>query len=162
MPHANLSAKGIALAAALLLAASGTRLLGQPPDSARPPLPMVAGSQPDPRMAPPSILGPDTRPIDFDSALRLAGVRNPELMIARERITEAAAQRQYAAAQLLPSINAGMNYDDHSGNLQQSTGQMLNVHRQSLYVGAGRRNRRGDGHDPRRRLESTVVGTALQ
>ncbi len=32
-------------------------------------------------------------------------------MIARQRITEAAAIRQYAAAQLLPNINAGKNFD---------------------------------------------------
>jgi outer membrane protein TolC len=136
MLHANLSVRGCALAAVLLLAAGGTQALGQAPDSARIPPPMT-GNQPDARAAQPPLLGPDTRLIDFDTALRLAGLRNPELMIARERITEAAAQRQFAAAQLLPSINAGMNYDDHSGNLQQSTGAMLNVHRQSLYLGAG-------------------------
>ena len=90
-----------------------------------------------PGAAVPSILGSEIRFVDLDSALRLAGVRNPELMIARERVTEAAALRQLAAAQLLPNINAGTNYDDHNGNLQQSTGAMLNVHRQSLYVGAG-------------------------
>lgn len=84
-----------------------------------------------------SILGPDVRPIDLDSALRLAGVENPELMLARQRVTEAAARRQYAAAQLLPSINAGTSYDDHTGNVQQSNGAMLSVDRQALYVGAG-------------------------
>ncbi len=84
-----------------------------------------------------SALTQDTRMIDLDSALRLAGVQNPELMIARERLTEAAALRQFAAAQLLPSINVGGNFDDHSGNLQQSTGAMLQVHREALYVGAG-------------------------
>ena len=84
-----------------------------------------------------SILGPDTRPIDLDSALRLAGVGNPELMLARERITEAAAQRQFFAAQVLPSINFGANYDDHTGNLQQSTGAILPVDRHALYLGAG-------------------------
>jgi len=138
MLHANLPAKGAALAAALLLAALVGQALGQRSDPAKPPLPQAVNNQPDQRTAaPPSILGPDTRPIDFDSALRLAGVRNPELMIARERLTEAAALRQFAAAQLLPNLNAGTNYDDHSGNLQQSTGATLVVHRQSLYVGAG-------------------------
>ncbi len=138
MRHAHLSPHGIALAAAMLLAALPGRGLGQPPNSAVRPLPKTADNQPDAHVtAPPSILGPDTRPIDLDSALRLAGVRNPDLMIARERLTEAAAVRQFAAAQLLPSINAGTNYDDHNGSLQQSTGAMLTVHRQSLYVGTG-------------------------
>jgi outer membrane protein TolC len=84
-----------------------------------------------------SILGPDTQPIDLDSALRLAGVQNPEMMLARERVTQAAAERQFAAAQLLPNINFGTNYDDHTGNLQRATGQILAVDRQALYVGAG-------------------------
>ncbi|MGO9108408.1 MAG: TolC family protein [Thermoguttaceae bacterium] len=138
MLHANLSAKGIVLAAALLLAGIRAQALGQPSNSPITPLPTTDNPPPAALAArPPSILGPDTRPIDLDSALRLAGVRNPELMIARERVTEAAAQRQLAAAQLLPNINAGTNYDDHTGNLQQSTGAMLTVHRQALYVGAG-------------------------
>jgi outer membrane protein TolC len=84
-----------------------------------------------------SILGLDTRPIDLDSALRLAGVRNPELMLARQRVTEAVALRQFAAAQLLPNINVGTNYDDHTGNLQQSTGGVLSVDRRALYAGLG-------------------------
>lgn len=84
-----------------------------------------------------SLLGPETRPIDLDSALRLAGVRNPELMLARERVTQAMALRQLAAAQLLPNINFGTNYDDHTGNLQQSSGAMLSVHRESIYAGLG-------------------------
>ncbi len=138
MLHARPSAHGIAWAAALLLAALDGQSLGQPPPAEMIPPPTTAGNPPDAiAVTPPSILGPDTRAIDFDSALRLAGVRNPELMIARERITEAAAQRQFAAAQILPNINAGTNYDDHSGNLQQLTGEMLTVHRQALYVGAG-------------------------
>ena len=138
MLHAHLPAKGIALAAALLLTTLQAQTLGQPPDLSTVRLPKTADTQFD-ALAPvgTSILGPNTRPIDLDSALRLGGVRSPELMIARERLTEAAAVRQFAAAQLLPNINAGSNYDDHTGNLQQSTGALLSVHRQSLYLGAG-------------------------
>ena len=77
------------------------------------------------------------RTIDLASALSLAGVRNPEIMLARERITETAAIRQFAAAQILPNLNLGTSYDDHSGNLQESNGTILNVHRSALYVGAG-------------------------
>ena len=89
---------------------------------------------PDP---PPSILLPDMRPIDLNTALRLAGVQNPELNIARARVTEAIALRQLAAAQYLPSINYGLNYDTHTGTLQQSNGNILTVNRSALYVGAG-------------------------
>ena len=75
--------------------------------------------------------------IDLDTAFRLAGVRNPEIMLARERVTETMAIRQFAAAQILPNLNGGMNFDTHSGNLQQSSGHVLDVSRSALYVGAG-------------------------
>lgn len=75
--------------------------------------------------------------IDLASALQLAGVRNPEIMLARERVTETVAIRQFAAAQILPNINGGTNFDDHSGPLQQSNGRIISVSRSSLFVGAG-------------------------
>lgn len=75
--------------------------------------------------------------IDLASALNLAGVRNPQILLARERVVEAAALRQLAAAQFLPSLHFGTSYDSHDGNLQQSTGNILNVNRSSLYLGAG-------------------------
>jgi outer membrane protein TolC len=75
--------------------------------------------------------------IDLASALQLAGVRNPEIMLARERVTETVAIRQFAAAQILPNLNAGMNFDTHSGNLQQSSGHILDVSRSALFVGSG-------------------------
>ena len=71
------------------------------------------------------------------SAVRLAGLRNPDLFLARQRVVEAAALRQLAAAQLLPNLNGGGNFDSHSGPLQQSPGNILRVSRSSLYVGAG-------------------------
>src|SRR5580700_5548213 len=86
---------------------------------------------------PPSILDSKLAPIDLGSALRLAGVQNPEIMIARERVVEAVARHQLAAAQILPNLNAGLNFDDHLGNLQQSTGAILNVNRDSMYLGLG-------------------------
>lgn len=89
---------------------------------------------PDP---PPSILLPDMRPIDLSTALRLAGVQNPELNVARARVTEAVALRQLAAAKFLPSINLGLNYDNHTGVLQQSNGNILTVNRAAFYIGAG-------------------------
>ena len=78
-----------------------------------------------------------SRPIDLASALQLAGVENPEILIARQRVLEAVAVRQLAAAQILPSLNLGMNYDAHTGPLQQSSGNILKVNRSALYVGAG-------------------------
>lgn len=89
------------------------------------------------RPSPPTLLDSNVRPIDLGTALRLANVQNPQLMIARQRVIEGEALRQFAAAQFLPSINLGTNYDSHTGILQQSNGNILSVNRSALYVGAG-------------------------
>jgi outer membrane protein TolC len=86
---------------------------------------------------PPSLLAGKVQPIDLAAALKLAGVENPDILIARQRVVLADAVRQRAAAMILPNINAGMNFDGHNGNLQQSTGNILNVNRDALYVGLG-------------------------
>jgi outer membrane protein TolC len=99
------------------------------------PRPLDAGDSLPPN--PPSILPADWNPIDLPSTLRLAGVENPEILIARQRVVEVAALRMYAAAQLLPNINAGMNVDSHRGVLQQSSGNILRVDRDALNVGLG-------------------------
>jgi len=87
--------------------------------------------------SPPTLLAPEIREIDLNTALRLAEAQNPQLLIARGRVLEAAALRQIAAAKFLPSLNGGVNYDLHTGNLQQSNGNILSVNRSALYVGAG-------------------------
>lgn len=87
--------------------------------------------------AAPTILDPNVQPIDLNTALRLAGVQNPDLLLARQRVVEADAFRILAAAQALPSINPGTNYDTHTGVLQQSNGNILSVNRSAVYVGAG-------------------------
>ena len=98
------------------------------------PPPRVAAQ---PEAPPATILQAGENPIDLGSALRLAGVENPELLLARERVTEVIALRQLAAAQLLPNLNLGTNYDQHRGVLQQSNGNILPVHRDALYFGLG-------------------------
>jgi outer membrane protein TolC len=87
--------------------------------------------------SPPSILIGEANPIDLPTALRLAGVQNPELNVARQRVLEAEAVHLIAAARYLPSINPGMNYDTHNGTIQQSNGNILSVNRSAVYVGAG-------------------------
>jgi outer membrane protein TolC len=88
-------------------------------------------------VSPPTILAVTAQPIDLTTALNLANVQNPEFNVARTRIIEAAAMRQLAAAYFLPSINPGLNYDSHTGNLQQSSGNILSVNRSAFYIGAG-------------------------
>lgn len=82
-------------------------------------------------------VNPAVYTIDLASALRLGGVENREILLAQQRVVQAVALRQLAAAQLLPSLNAGLNVDAHTGPLQQSSGNILSLNRGSLYVGAG-------------------------
>lgn len=96
-----------------------------------------AAEEADPFPLPLPFLKTDSKEIDLRSAFRLAGVENPEIFLARQRVLEAVALRQLAAAQFLPNINMGGSYDAHIGVLQQSNGHMLKVNRDSLYVGLG-------------------------
>ena len=146
-------APALAIATSVVVMAIGGRVAAQAPgtvDRLPQPLPreetkdrIQEKEEADRRIAlpvpvsPPTILRPEVQPIDLDTALRLAGVQNPELNVARQRVLEAVAVRQLAAARFLPSINPGMNYDTHSGNLQQSNGNILSVNRSAVYVGAG-------------------------
>jgi outer membrane protein TolC len=142
--------RALVIATAVLVMPIGGRVAAQAPNPADvlpQPLPREESREEkeavDRRLAlpvpvsPPTILRPEVQPIDLDTALRLAGVQNPELNVARQRVLEAVAVRQLAAARFLPSINPGMNYDTHSGNLQQSNGNILSLNRSAVYVGAG-------------------------
>lgn len=118
-----------------------TAAVAQPP--AGPPQKKAATEDkvPAPRLVeagpPETILQPGESPMDLGTALRLAGIENPELLLARSRVSEVVALRQLAAAQLLPNLNLGTNYDLHRGPLQQSNGNILNVNRDAMYVGLG-------------------------
>ncbi len=139
--HAMVRVVGLGLVIALIWSPPG---LAQNPPTALPSLEAADRSTAPPADAAmslppdaPSILEGEVRPLDLTTALRLAGVENPELNLARQRVLEAVAFRQFAAAQILPTINAGTNYDSHTGNLQQSNGNILSVNRSAVYVGAG-------------------------
>jgi outer membrane protein TolC len=133
------------VAAGLLCAGIGSAVFAEPPPAELPPPRNTEGdtrkeksskrAEPDP--PPATILQPGESPIDLGTALRLAGAENPELLLARQRITEVVAQRQLAVAQLLPNLNVGSNYDLHRGALQQSNGNILQVNRDAMYVGLG-------------------------
>lgn len=80
-----------------------------------------------------------TETIDLGIALRLAGVDNPTINLAREQIREALAVLLGARSMLIPSVNIGGNYHLHDGALQASFGQIRRINSQSLYVGFGAR-----------------------
>lgn len=75
--------------------------------------------------------------LDLTTALQLAGVENPTINIAQERIREALAQQLNARVLMLPNLNIGGNYHYNNGPVQASTGQIIPVSDQSLYMGFG-------------------------
>jgi outer membrane protein TolC len=97
----------------------------------------VAVAVPSPEVIPTSPKG--VYPLDLSTALRLADAENPTIAAARASILEALAIQTSARALLVPSLNAGSNYHGHTGNLQRSSGRILNLSEQSLYFGGGAR-----------------------
>jgi len=79
----------------------------------------------------------DRYPIDLPTALRLAGAENWTVRLAYERVQEAWARYDKAKVMWLPSINAGLGYTKHDGQIQATTGQVIDVSRNSLFVGGG-------------------------
>ena len=104
---------------------------GLPPDASGP------LSSADAEASLKQFLGANVAPVDLMTAFRLVGEQNPQVLIAQSRVIEALALRQLAAVQFLPTLNAGTSLNSHQGTLQQSTGSILQVNRDSLYAGAG-------------------------
>jgi outer membrane protein TolC len=84
-----------------------------------------------------SSLPPTEGTLDLAIALRLAGVDNPTITLAREVVREALAEQLGARSLLLPSINVGGNYRRHTGTLLAAQGFVRTVNFDSLYLGAG-------------------------
>ena len=76
-------------------------------------------------------------PIDLATALALAGSANPTIALAQEAVRASEAERLQADALLLPTLHAGADVNIHRGNLESSRGLILDVDRQSAYVGGG-------------------------
>lgn len=76
------------------------------------------------------------RQLDLPTALRLAGARNLDVQIAREKLVEAKANHGSAVAQFFPWIAPGIGYKRHDGNIQDVAGNIIDVHKQSYAPGA--------------------------
>lgn len=79
----------------------------------------------------------DPRELDLSTALQLVGGQSPQVAFAHQRIEEAAAGVDAAAAMWLPSIRGGVSLNRHQGNLQASNGTIADVNRSSLQTGFG-------------------------
>ena len=76
-------------------------------------------------------------PIDLANALALGGASHLEIQMARQRLLESHAQLTEARANWLPSFRFGVGWNKHDGRLQETEGTVLEVNRNSLFVGGG-------------------------
>ncbi len=75
--------------------------------------------------------------ISFPRALALVSGQNPQIAFANEQINEAFAQLRGAKVLWLPSIQAGVNYQNHEGPLQNSDGTVPVASRSAIEAGLG-------------------------
>jgi outer membrane protein TolC len=124
------------VAATLILIGCSSATAGDPFAADRTVVPAAVLAAPTP-ISP--ITDSQTETIDLGVALRLAGVDNPTINLARERVEEAAADELAARFLWLPSITIGGNYHNHHGALETSFGYIRRVDSQSVYAGLGAR-----------------------
>jgi outer membrane protein TolC len=96
---------------------------------AEPPTPPEATAAPAPT-------GPAVG-ITLLDALRVASLSNLDIAQARQVVEQARAGRLRADSQILPNLNLGSTYVTHQGQIQRTEGNVINVNRQSLFVGGG-------------------------
>jgi outer membrane protein TolC len=80
---------------------------------------------------------PDQLPIDLPTALQLAGANHLQIALAAERVRHAEARLQGARALWLPTLDAGVEYNRHEGQIQDTSGNVIDVARSSVFVGGG-------------------------
>ena len=113
-------------------------------DSELPPLPgtlnlrrsISTPANPAEFLGTPLVAGQVIHPIDLPTALRLAGVRDLDIAIARERVCQSLAELQQARVQWLPSLYIGPNWIRHDGQAQVVEGAVRTISKSSLFLGA--------------------------
>jgi len=84
----------------------------------------------------PLVPGQVIEPIDLPSALRLAGARDLDIAIAKERVGQSLAELEQARVLWLPSLYLGPNWIRHDGQAQIVQGQVQTISKSSLFLGA--------------------------
>ena len=113
------------------------RRRGRRPRRDRPPLPEPHADGTG-TSATPLVPGQVIQPIDLPGALRLAGARDLDIAIARERVCQSLAELEQARVLWLPSLYVGPNWIRHDGQVQTVQGQ-VQTHQQELAVPRRRR-----------------------
>src|SRR4051794_33974779 len=73
--------------------------------------------------------------IDLPVALQLAGARNLDLQMAKERLAESQAAYRGALWKFFPWLGVGVGYRRHDDLIQNVEGNILDVHKDSYSVG---------------------------
>jgi outer membrane protein TolC len=81
--------------------------------------------------------GQEALAIDMSTALRLADERNLDVALYLERVAEASVEVTRARTLAVPTLRVGASYDRHSGGLQETGGQVMDVDRVSQFRGFG-------------------------
>src|SRR5260370_14597195 len=79
---------------------------------------------------------PKVLTIDLATALRLAGARNIDIQLAREKLAEAFAAEESAIERFFPWIAPGVAYRRHDNLIQSTEGVIEKVHKQSYAPGS--------------------------
>lgn len=77
-----------------------------------------------------------TNAINLETVLRLAKAQNLDVQIARARLVEAKAIHESAREQFFPWLSPGVSYRRHDGLIQDVSGNIIDVHKQSYAPGA--------------------------
>ncbi len=85
----------------------------------------------------PTVIESGVYPIDLANALGLGGADNLQVRLARTRLFQAQARHLQAKTLWLPSLRLGIGYNKHDGRLQETTGNVIEVERNSLFYGGG-------------------------
>jgi outer membrane protein TolC len=98
------------------------------------------GADPQPTVPPPQAEvqagGGTERSIDLATVLRLAGAQNLDVQIAAQRLEEARAAHRSAREQFFPWLYPGLAYRRHDDLLQDTAGDLVDVHKGSYAPGA--------------------------
>ncbi|HEV3143751.1 MAG TPA: TolC family protein [Gemmataceae bacterium] len=76
-------------------------------------------------------------PINLPTALQLSNVRPIDVVVASERLRLAVAQHKEARTLWLPSVQFGIDYFRHDGQMQDIVGNVANGNKGAFFVGAG-------------------------
>ena len=73
--------------------------------------------------------------VDLVTVMKLAGANNDEIQLARVKHTETLAESKLAWQRFWPSLNLGVGYKRHDGNIQDVAGAIFDASKQQYTVG---------------------------